>query len=264
MREAKHSEIRKGTPFRYALRNDFPGRHGKLMRLAKDGHVVRVLQRWTDADIENLKTFTQALRQDGLRVPRYDVLLAPRWDRPGKAALYIVTESIGGERLDEIARPSQLDWELPVSRQFYNAFYDTVDRFITQLMTYYLRAMNHGGLLFSAMDESQFLYGASKVARQPDVYFVDLDPTYKVFNAKAGASAYDEAKTYFEKPINILFEMELLHPEAPFPISKRSAIDYFRTCSAAFTDFYSKSTPWWGRAPNFEHYQRMKTEMLSA
>ena len=77
---------------------------------------MRVLQRWTDADIANLKTFTQALRRDGLRVPRYDVLLAPRWDRPGKAALYIVTESIGGERLDEIARPSQLDWDLPVSR----------------------------------------------------------------------------------------------------------------------------------------------------
>ena len=47
-------------------------------------------------------------------------------------------------------------------------------------------------------------------------------------------------------------------------ISKRTAIEYFRTCSAAFTDFYSKSTPWWGRAPNFEHYQRMKSEMLSA
>ena len=87
-----------------------------------------------------------------------------------------MTESIAGERLDEIARPSQLDWELPVSRQFYNAFYDAVDRFMTQLMKYYLRSIEHGGLLFSAMDQSQFLYGVAKGARQPDVYFVDLDP----------------------------------------------------------------------------------------
>ena len=57
--------------------------------------------------------------------------------------------------------------------------------------------------------------------------------------------------------------MELLHPEAPFPISRRSAVNYFKTCSAAFTDFYSRNTPWWGRAPNFENYQRMKMQLLT-
>src|SRR3954468_21395434 len=95
-------EVRKGTPFRFPLRNEFPGREGKLLRLAHTGHVIRVLHRWTDLDLQNLKTFTDALKREGLQVPRYDMVIAPRWDRVGRQALYVVTESIAGERLDEI------------------------------------------------------------------------------------------------------------------------------------------------------------------
>ena len=58
--------------------------------------------------------------------------------------------------------------------------------------------------------------------------------------------------------------MELLHPQAAFPISKRTAREYFNTCAALFNDFYSRNTPRWGRAPNCEQCQRMKAEMMGA
>jgi hypothetical protein len=263
-RVSRSLEIRKGTPFKFALRNEFPGREGKLLRLAHTGHVVRVLHRWNDTELANLATFTDGLRKNGLSVPRYDALIAPRWDRAGRPALYLVTESIAGERLDEIAAPSKLDWDLPLSRQFYNAFYDTLDRFATRLLLHYLQIIKRGGLLFSAMDQSQFLYGVRRGERQPDIFFVDLDPTYRVLDSHADASVQSQAKSDFEKPINILFEMELLHPQAPLPVSKRTVRRYFNACTAVFNDFYSRNTPWWGRAPNFEQYQRMKTQMLGA
>ena len=260
----RQRDISKGTPFRYPLRNEFPGRAGKLMRLAHDGRVVRVLHGWNDADVVSLNAYCQTLRRDGVRVPSYDVLRAPRWDRANKEAMYIVTESIIGERLDEIARPSELDWQLPVSKSFYQRLYHAIDEFVTTLLAHYTRILGEGGMVFSAMDQSQFLYGTTHNDRQPAVYFVDLDPTYKTVPALRDRAPMlnGDAKTEFEKPINILFEMQILHPEALLPCSEKAARQYFTDCALAFQDFYSAKTPWWARAPAFEQYQRMKARLV--
>jgi len=263
---ASTRNILKGTPFRYPLRNEFPGRAGKLMRLAHDGRVVRVFPSWKDSDVANLQVYCTALRRDGVRVPEYDVLRAPRWDRPEKQAMYIVTESIIGERLDEIARPSELDWQLPVSKSFYRRLYEAMDELVTKLIGHYTRMVDEGGMVFSAMDESQFLYGTTRADRHPYVYFVDLDPTYKTVQPlRARDPAFNnDVKSEFEKPVNVLFEMQILHPQAKLDRAEAVARAYFALCASVFNDFYGCNAPWWSRAPNFDAYQRMKTSLIAS
>jgi hypothetical protein len=263
----RSGEVYDGTPFRFPLRNEFPGRAGKLMRLAHDGRVVRYFTGWNDNHYHDLRSFSERMRRDGIAIPRYDVLRAPRWDRPGKEATYIVTEGIIGERLDEIARPSEIDWLLPVSKVFYKRFYNDIDLLVHSLIRHYLDILENGGLVFNAMDQSQFLYGTRKAERQPAMYFVDLDPTYVAVPAMKDRTIHanvNEAKADFEKPINILFEMKMLHPDADFPRSTDAARAYFAHCAGFFHDFYSRTgTPAWARSPNFEYYQRMKTRLMA-
>jgi len=120
--------------------------------------------------------------------------------------------------------------------------------------------------VFNAMDQSQFVYGTTRADRQPAVYFVDLDPTYKTVPPlrERDPLLNGDAKAEFEKPVNILFEMELLHPEANLPCSEQAARQYFSDCAATFWDFYSAQTPLWARAPAFHEYQRMKARLVES
>ncbi len=255
-----------GTPFRFSLRDEFPGRFGKIMRLAQDGRIVRAHPGCNPADWSNLRCFTERLRRDGLHVPAYDLVVAPRPGSFTKPCTYVVLESIAGERIDEIAQPTRIDWQLPVPKAFFTTFYDALDDFCIKLFGHYEDVLEHGGLVFTVMDQSQFLYGNVHSDRRPAIYFVDLDPTYNrvpPMSERPPGVNPNESKADFEKPINILFEMMLLHPEAPMPRSLERLKPYFARCDAFFRDFYSATaTPRWARAPNFAKYQQMKLRFL--
>ena len=258
-------EFYKGTPFRFRLRNEFPGRAGKLMRLAKDNRVVRVGKGWDEAALGDLRTYTDALRRDGISVPHYDVLRAPHFDNMSAQATYVVTESIAGERLDEIARPTEIDWQLAVPRAFYEAFYQALDCFVAALIGHYWTILERGGLVFQAMDESQFIYGTTRANHRPQIYFVDLDSTYSrvqpLSTCEPGSTG--AIRSDFEKPLNILFEMLLQHPRASLPSCKEAARDYIAFCHACFPDFYGPNRPRWAKALHFERYQKLKGLLFS-
>jgi hypothetical protein len=265
-RRPKVRELYTGTPFRFPLRNDFPGRKGKIMRLAHDGRIVRAYPSWKESGWRDLKIFAERLRRDGLHVPSYDLILAPRPGGLTRPCTYLVLESIAGERIDEIVVPNGIDWLLPIPRLFYKTFYDALDDFCFKLFCHYEDILEHGGLVFTVMDQSQFIYGNVRSDRQPAVYFVDLDPTYNripaIKDRQPGVNP-NESKADFEKPINILFEMKLVQPEAPMSRSIERGKSYFARCDAFFQDFYSaQKTPWWARGPNFAKYQEMKHVLI--
>ena len=254
-----------GTPFRYSLKSEFAGKTGKIMRLARDGRVVRAYSGLTDGELSNLRTFTRAMSCDGIKVPDYGVVRGPRLGNKTRPGLYIVCDWVVGERLDQINGPAQIDWDLPLSRRFYTSFYQKLDDFLLRLLQHYERLLESGGLVFAFMDESQFVYGRCRAEQEPFVYFVDLDPSYKLvppFEADNPRQDRNEFKSDFEKPINILFEMKLLHPDAALEESTAKATRYFRECSRAFANFYSENTPWWARSPNFAAYQAKKRDLM--
>jgi hypothetical protein len=260
-------ELYTGTPFRFPLRNEFPGRKGKIMRLAHDRRIVRLYPGWNEDDWRSLRIFTERLKSAGVHVPRYDLIRAPRPGGVTKSCTYVVLESIAGERVDEIVVPSGLDWLLPIPKLFYKTFYEALDDLCFRLFCHYEDILEHGGLVFSVMDQSQFIYGNVRSDKRPAVYFVDLDPTYNRVPAMKDRNLDinpNESKADFEKPINILFEMKLLQPEAPMSRSVERAKAYFARCNAFFRDFYSARTPWWARGPNFARYQEMKQMLLSS
>jgi hypothetical protein len=266
-RRPRVRELHTGTPFRFPLRNEFPGRKGKIMRLAQDGRIVRLYRGWNDEDWRNLRTFTERLRRDGLHVPSYDLIRAPGPGGITKPCTYLVLESIAGERIDEIASPNRIDWLLPVSKLFYKTFYEALDDLCFKLFCHYEDILEQGGLVYTVMDQSQFIYGNVRSDKRPGVYFVDLDPTYNRVPAMKDRNLAinpNESKADFEKPINILFEMKVLQPEAPMSRSVERAKAYFARCNAFFRDFYSAQTPWWARGPNFARYQKMKQMLVSA
>ncbi len=258
-------DLVQGTPFKFALRNEFPGRERKIMRLARDGRIVRLYRESKDGDWTNLQTFVIGLRQDGLAVPDYDRVVAPDPLRPNRTCNYLVLESIAGERIDEVIVPRSLDWNLRIPRLFYHRFFDALDEFCLRLFDHYERIRVEGGLLFTAMDQSQFIYGNTRTSRRPAVYFVDLDPTYRFVPPadELPETRRNEFKAEFEKPLGILFEIRLLQPEAPLTESVSRAKDYFGACDAFFLNFYDEEkTPRWARPPNFVQYQRLKRELL--
>ena len=266
MKTADRREIYKGTPFRFRLRNEFPGRAGKLMRLARDNRIVRVSKGWDEAALADLRTYTDGLRQDGINVPEYDVVRATHWDNGSTQATYVVTESIIGERLDEISRPTEIDWQLAVPRLFYEAFYQSLDCFISALIRHYFGVLQRGGLVFQAMDESQFIYGTTRANHDPRVYFVDLDPTYSQVRPQPKCDAAipsNALRSDFEKPVNIFFEMLIQHPRASMLTCKELARDYIEFCQGYFADFYGLNRPRWAKALHFEKYLQMKELLFS-